>query len=297
MEKEPIKALMPFVPHGFKGAEELVELALDLRWSWKHSTDEIWKRIDKDLWERTQNPWIILRTVSPEKIKKALSENGFYELIQQLYLSKKEEEGCSAWFQERCSVESPFNAVAYFSMEYMITEALPIYSGGLGNVAGDFLKTASNLGVPLYGVGLLYQQGYFRQILDHNGVQQALYPFNDPGQLPIKPLRDKEGDWLRIEIQLPGYCVWLRVWEAQVGRVQLFLLDSNDAANYPVTRGIVSELYNAEPESRLKQELILGIGGYRIFEALGIKPDICHLNEGHAAFAVFRTSALFYEGK
>ena len=171
-------------------------------------------------------------------------------------------------------------------MEFMLSEALPIYSGGLGNVAGDQLKTASDLGVPVVGVGLLYQQGYFRQEIDRNGAQQALYPYNDPGQLPITPLRHPNGEWLRLEIAFPGYSVWLRAWQVQVGRIKLYLLDSNDAANSPVHRGITSELYGGGPELRLKQEIVLGIGGWRLLRALGIKPEVCHLNEGHAAFAV-----------
>ena len=146
----------------------------------------------------------------------------------------------------------------------MLSEALPIYSGGLGNVAGDQLKAASDLGVPVVGVGLLYQQGYFRQVIDKDGAQQALFPYNDPGQLPITPLRQANGEWLRLEIALPGYSVWLRAWQVQVGRVKLYLLDSNDAANFPAHRGITSELYGGGPELRLKQELLLGIGGWRL---------------------------------
>ena len=177
----------------------------------------------------------------------------------------------------------------------MLSEALPIYSGGLGNVAGDQLKAASDLGVPVVGVGLLYQQGYFRQVIDREGAQQALYPYNDPGQLPITPLRQANGEWLRLEIALPGYSVWLRAWQVQVGRVKLYLLDSNDAANFPAHRGITSELYGGGPELRLKQELLLGIGGWRLLRALGIKPEVCHLNEGHAAFAVLERAHSFMQ--
>ncbi|MGO9126152.1 MAG: alpha-glucan family phosphorylase [Terriglobales bacterium] len=190
---------------------------------------------------------------------------------------------------------SPLTCIAYFSMEFMLSEALPIYSGGLGNVAGDQLKAASDLGVPVAGVGLLYQQGYFRQAIDKNGEQQALYPYNDPGQLPITPLRQPNGEWLRLEIALPGYSVWLRAWQAQVGRVKLYLLDSNDAANFPAHRGITSELYGGGPELRLKQELLLGIGGWRLLRALGVQPEVCHLNEGHAAFAVLERARNFME--
>ena len=143
-------------------------------------------------------------------------------------------------------------------MEFMLSEALPIYSGGLGNVAGDQLKAASDLGVPVVAVGLLYQQGYFRQVIDKDGAQQALFPYNDPGQLPITPLRHPSGEWLQLELDLPGYPVWLRVWQVQVGRITLYLLDSNDLANFPAHRGITSELYGGGPELRLQQEMVLG---------------------------------------
>jgi starch phosphorylase len=178
-------------------------------------------------------------------------------------------------------------------MEFMLSEALPIYSGGLGNVAGDQLKAASNLGVPVIGVGLLYQQGYFRQVIDQNGAQQALYPYNDPGQLPVTPVRQPNGELLRLEIALPGYSVWVRAWEVKVGRAKLYLLDTNDAANVPMRRGITSELYGGGPELRLKQEMVLGIGGWRLLGTLGIKPDVCHLNEGHAAFALLERARSF----
>jgi starch phosphorylase len=144
-------------------------------------------------------------------------------------------------------------------------------------------------------VGLLYQQGYFRQVIDKDGVQHALFPYNDPGQLPITPLRQANGEWLRLEISFPGYSVWLRAWQVQVGNVKLYLLDSNDAANFPAHRGIISELYGGGPELRLKQELLLGIGGWRLLTALGIRPEVCHLNEGHAAFAVLERARNFME--
>ncbi len=147
----------------------------------------------------------------------------------------------------------------------------------------------------MVGVGLLYQQGYFRQVIDKEGAQQALFPYNDPGQLPITPLRHPNGEWLRLEIALPGYSVWLRTWQVQVGRVKLYLLDSNDAANFPAHRGITSELYGGGPELRLKQEILLGIGGWRLLRALGIEPEVCHLNEGHAAFAVLERARDFME--
>ena len=275
-----------------EGFDSLAELALDLRWSWNHATDEVWRRLDPTLWELTQNPWVVLQTASQDKLKSVLGDPVFRKTIDELLQFKRQAAETPAWFQQK-HPQSPLNCVAYFSMEYMLSEALPIYSGGLGNVAGDQLKAASDLGVPVVGVGLLYQQGYFRQVIDKDGAQQALYPYNDPGQLPVTPLRQPNGEWLRLEIALPGYSVWLRAWQVQVGRVKLFLLDSNDAANFPAHRGITSELYGGGPELRLKQEMLLGIAGWRLLEALEIKPDVCHLNEGHAAFAVLERARSF----
>jgi starch phosphorylase len=275
-----------------KGFESLAELALDLRWSWNHATDEVWRKLDPVLWELTQNPWVVLQTVSRKQLRDVLADPAFREKIETLVQSKQQAAEIPAWFQQY-HPQAPLTCVAYFSMEFMLSEALPIYSGGLGNVAGDQLKAASDLGIPVVGVGLLYQQGYFRQVIDQDGAQQALYPYNDPGQLPITPLRKPDGEWLRLEIELPGYPVWLRAWQVQVGRVKLYLLDSNDTANFPAHRGITSELYGGGPDLRLKQELILGIGGWRLLAALGIQPEVCHLNEGHAAFAVLERAGDF----
>lgn len=277
-----------------EGFDLLAELALDLRWSWNHTTDEVWRELDPALWESTQNPWVVLQTVSKDKLKSALAGSTFRKKIDDLARARNEAAEAPAWFQ-KTHPQSALKCVAYFSMEYMLSEALPIYSGGLGNVAGDQLKAASDLGVPVVGVGLLYQRGYFRQVIDKDGAQQALYPYNDPGQLPITPLRQPNGEWLRLEIALPGYSVWLRGWQVQVGRVKLYLLDSNDAANFPAHRGITGELYGGGPELRLKQEILLGIGGWRLLVALGLKPDVCHLNEGHAAFAVLERARDFMQ--
>jgi starch phosphorylase len=287
----PIYNLLPMEVKGF---DSLAELALDLRWSWNHTADDIWRQLDPALWELTYNPWVVLQTVSRDQIERVSADPIFCKRVDELVQGKRQASEASAWFQQ-AHPKSPLTGVAYFSMEFMLSEALPIYSGGLGNVAGDQLKSASDLGVPVIGVGLLYQQGYFRQVIDKDGGQQALYPYNDPGQLPITPLRQPNGEWLRLEIALPGYSVWLRAWQVQVGRVKLYLLDSNDAANYPAHRGITSELYGGGPELRLKQELLLGIGGWRLLRALGIQPEVCHLNEGHAAFAVLERALSFME--
>ena len=281
-------------PTNIEGYESLAELALDMRWSWDHATDKVWRELDPVLWELTHHPWDVLQTVSRERVRQMLADPAFRRKVDILLKSKKTAEETPAWFQQKHS-KAALACAAYFSMEFMLSEALPIYSGGLGNVAGDQLKAASDLGVPVVGVGLLYQQGYFRQVIDQNGAQQALYPYNDPGQLPITPLRQADGEWLRLEIVLPGYSVWLRTWQVQVGRVKLYLLDSNDAANIPAHRGITSELYGGGAELRLKQEMVLGIGGWRLLRALGLQPEVCHLNEGHAAFAVLERARDFME--
>lgn len=277
-----------------EGFSALAELALDMRWSWSHYADGVWRKLDPELWELTQNPWAILQTTSREKLEQILADPDFRNELNEHIQAKSSATESRAWFQQN-HPKSPLTCVAYFSMEFMLSEALPIYSGGLGNVAGDQLKAASDLGVPVVGVGLLYQQGYFRQIIGKDGEQQALFPYNEPGQLPISPLRQANGEWLRLEITLPGYSVWLKAWQVQVGRVKLYLLDSNDAANFPAHRGITSELYGGGPELRLKQELLLGIGGWQLLRALDIHPEVCHLNEGHAALAILERARCFME--
>ena len=281
-----------FLPSYVEGLESLVELALDMRWSWNHSADEVWKQLDPRLWDLTYNPWVILQTVSRDQLQRVLADPAFRQKVDDLVQAGHQAAESPAWFQDNYP-QTPPTCVAYFSMEFMLSEALPIYSGGLGNVAGDQLKSASDLGVPVVGVGLLYQQGYFRQVIDRTGTQQALHPYNDPGQLPITPLREPNGEWLRLEAKLPGYSLWLRAWQVQIGRVKLYLLDSNDPANFPAHRGITAELYGGGPELRLMQEMILGIAGWRLLHTLGIRPDVCHLNEGHAAFAILERARYF----
>src|SRR5580692_7375887 len=187
----------------------LTELALDLRSAWDHGADNLWRRLDAQLWEFTGNPWTVLQTVSEQSIGQALSDPQFRAEVDTVVRQRRAALSGPTWFDVNHPA-SPLTQVAYFSMEFMLSEALPIYSGGLGNVAGDQLKSAGDLGVPVVGVGLLYQQGYFRQVIDRFGGQQALFPYNDPGQLPITPVRQASGEWLRLEIALPGYSLWLR---------------------------------------------------------------------------------------
>jgi len=274
------------------GIDALKELALNLHWSWNHKADPLWEALDSFLWHSTQNPWVILQTVSDDRVKILLSTREFQERLSDLLQHKHKFFSADAWFQ-KTHPAAALSTIAYFSMEFMLTEALPIYSGGLGNVAGDQMKAASDLGVPVVGVGLLWGQGYFRQDFDADGNQRALYPVNDPGQMPMQPLRRANGEWLRIQIQLPGAMIWLRCWQVLVGRTKLFLLDANDFANTAAHRGITSELYGGDAEMRLKQEIVLGIGGWRLLRELGLNPEVCHLNEGHAAFAVLERARYY----
>jgi len=288
-ESTPVGASSSHLPLGI---DALTELAMDLRWSWNHCSDELWRRLDPALWALTYHPSVVLQTVSRERIASALADPDFCRLLDRLIQARRQAAEAPGWFQEKYP-KAGLTCVAYFCMEFMLSEALPIYSGGLGNVAGDQLKAASDLGVPVVGIGLLYQHGYFRQVIDQNGAQQALYPYSDPARLPVTPVRQPNGDCLRVEIALPEGSLWLRAWHVQIGRSMLYLLDSNDSANAPKYREITSELYGGGPELRLQQEIVLGIGGWRLLEALGIKPDVCHLNEGHAAFALLERARSF----
>lgn len=260
-------------------------LALDLRWSWSHATDVLWERIDPMLWAQTHNPWLILQNASSERLRELAADEAFIAHLGELSAAHREMLASPAWFQTAYP-QSALRNVAYFSMEFGLSESLPIYSGGLGILAGDFLKTASDLGVPVIGIGLLWQQGYFRQSLDEHGNQAEFFPHNDPAQLPVQPVHDDKGGRLRIELPFPGRMLILRAWQVRVGRVTLYLLDSNDPLNTPADRGITAELYGGGSEMRLLQEICLGFGGWLLLRRLGIHPEVCHLNEGHAAFVV-----------
>ena len=274
--------------------EALGELALDLRWSWNHVADELWQRIDAGLWHRTRNPWLILQMVSLRHLQDLAKDGHFLELLQALRQEQQRASEDQAWFQEQ-GYGDKLKSVAYFSMEFGLSEALPIYSGGLGVLAGDHLKTASELGLPLVAVGLLYQQGYFRQGLDAEGRQLSFYPYNDPTLMPVRPARDATGEWLQVSLPFPGRKLLLRVWEVSLGRVRLYLLDSNHPLNRPADRGITSELYGGGSEMRLQQEMVLGLGGYAALHAMGSEPEICHLNEGHAALVILARAHHFME--
>jgi starch phosphorylase len=270
----------------------LAELAVDMRWSWNHASDSLWRAIDPDLWDSTGNPWFLLETISQDRLDVLAADQTFLQELRRQLKKREDALKHATWFHDNHGKES-LGSVAYFSMEFGLSEALPIYSGGLGILAGDYLKTASDLGVPLIGLGLLYQQGYFRQVLDGKDNQLEFYPYNDPAILPVMPLRDARGNWLRVRVRLPGRDLILRAWQVQVGRVKLYLLDSNDPLNTPGDRGITQQLYGGGKEIRLLQEIALGVGGCNLLSTMNIDCEVFHLNEGHAAFAVLERARSF----
>jgi len=263
----------------------LRDLALDLRWTWSHRADALWAQIDAVLWRRTHNPWTLLEDVPASRLAALAADPGFLAHLEDLAAERAAYLRAPGWFAETHGAAA-LAGVAYFCMEFGLGEALPLYAGGLGILAGDYLKTASDLGVPAIGIGLLYQEGYFRQMIDAAGWQQEAYPYNEPAMMPVQPVLDQAGSRLHIMLDLPGRSLRLRVWRAAVGRATLYLLDSNDPLNMPVDRGITGKLYGGGTELRLLQEIVLGVAGWRLVEAVHPEIEVCHLNEGHAAFAL-----------
>ena len=263
----------------------LFTLALDLRWSWHHGSDVLWRTLDQETWDSTRNAWLVLNSASGERLDELSRDPEFLARYREQMDAHERFVRADTWYSEQCRDELD-RGIAFFCMEYGLSESLPLYSGGLGILAGDYLKAASDLGVPVTAVGLLYQQGYFRQAISTDGEQLEFYPYNDPTMLPVSPLRDEDDQWLRVIVPLPGRDVRLRAWVGQVGHCELLLLDSNDPRNEPGDRGITSELYSGDPEKRLQQEMVLGIGGWRLLRALGRDPVACHINEGHCALAL-----------
>ena len=257
----------------------LLRIANNLRWSWDHAAIELFRRLDHDLWETSaHNPVLLLGNADQRTLEKAAADDSFVAHMTgvaeslEVYLS-----GEGSWYSREHSQEELL--VAYFSAEFGITECLSIFAGGLGVLAGDHLKAASDLGLPLVGVGLLYQQGYFRQYLNGAGWQQEAYEDNDFHRLPIRLVPN-----LIVRVDLPQGPVAAQVWSVNVGRLKLFLLDTNIPQNSPEDRKITYQLYGGNLEMRLKQEILLGIGGYRALEAMSLEPTVYHMNEGHSAF-------------
>jgi len=267
--------------------EALRKLAFNLQWCWNHDTIELFRRLDRNLWEKTgHNPVLLLGTIEQEKLEQAAHDDAFRAHVQRAesYLNSYLENE-NTWFRRSCGDHDDHPLVAYFSAEFGLTECLSIFAGGLGILAGDHLKSASDLGVPLVGVGLLYQQGYFKQYLSQSGWQQEAYENNDFENLPLSPAYKPDGSNAIVEVDLAGHAVYAQVWRVQVGRVALYLLDTNIPQNIrPEDRDITDQLYGGDREMRIRQEIVLGIGGYRALQALGLQPTVYHMNEGHSAF-------------
>jgi starch phosphorylase len=267
--------------------EALRTIAYNLRWCWSHESVELFRRLDRELWEASgHNPVLMLGTIEQAKLEDAAKDDAFLAHLQrvesnlQAYLPAP-----ASWFCRTHGCERDLPTIAYFSAEFGLTECLSIFAGGLGILAGDHLKSASDLGVPLVGVGLLYQQGYFRQYLSQSGWQQESYVDNDFHNLPLSQVYGHGGKELTVQVNLAGRMVTAQVWRAQVGRIPLYLLDTNiDANSRPEDRDITDQLYGGDREMRIRQEILLGIGGYRALQAMGIQPTVCHMNEGHSAF-------------
>lgn len=275
--------VIPALPHEL---EQLRDIAYNLRWAWNHEAIQLFRRLDDDLWEKTgHNPVLMLGTINQEALNSAAADPAFLAHLDRVwrdldsYLNTE-----STWFrQQHKNAANPL--VAYFSAEFGITECLSIFAGGLGILSGDHLKSASDLGVDLIGVGILYQQGYFRQYLNEGGWQQEAYEDNDFYNLPISLVKTSDGEPLRISIPMGSEDITAHVWLVRVGRVPLYLLDTNIPENTrPEQRDITDQLYGGDLEMRIKQEIVLGIGGYRALDALGLEPPVYHMNEGHSAF-------------
>jgi starch phosphorylase len=274
-------AVQPSLPPELAG---LKELAFNVRWSWRGEVREVFRRLDARLWETTShNPVAMLGQIDQQRLDAVVRDPGFTEQLRRLVEQLHEDLARPGWWAEKFGpADRP--KIAYFCAEFGLTECIPIYSGGLGVLAGDHLKSASDTGLPLVGVGLLYQQGYFRQRLNADGWQLELFPANDFYNMPIRMASGKDGQPVTVELGFPNRRVRARVWCVQVGRVDLYLLDTNVPENSPEDRLITAQLYGGDQEMRIRQEIVLGIGGVRALAALGIEPEVFHMNEGHSAF-------------
>ncbi|MBP7935727.1 MAG: alpha-glucan family phosphorylase [Phycisphaerae bacterium] len=273
--------VLPALPEPLR---PLRDLAYNLWWTWSAESFELFRRMDIDLWrELKHNPVAMLAQVRQERLDRLASDPAYLAWLHRVLEAMEAYFERPTWFDKNFG-NRPVGTIAYFSAEFGIHECLPIYSGGLGTLAGDHLKSASDLGLPLVGVGLLYRQGYFHQYLTQDGYQFEDYPELNFAELPIVPVRDENGHHLTVSMDVGGHDVAAQVWLVRCGRVNLYLLDTNVARNRPEDRDITARLYGGDQETRIRQEIILGIGGVRALAALGIDPSVCHMNEGHSAF-------------
>lgn len=277
----------------------LPELAYNIRWSWDHETIALFMRMNPDLWEESNhNPVKMLGMLSQSRLDALARDEGFLAHLARVTQSMDEHlhsTSQTAWYPQQFGIEEK-PQIAYFSFEFGLAECIPNYSGGLGVLAGDHLKAASDLNVPLVGVGLLYQQGYFRQYLNIDGWQQEMYPENDFYTMPLRLVNDGEGRPVTISIMLAGREVYAQIWRIEVGRVDLYLLDTNIPQNESQEdQDLTDQLYGGDLEMRIKQEILLGIGGLRALHALDIQPAVCHMNEGHSAFQALERARMVME--
>ncbi len=288
MRKEAIGSKLPYPLKG------LSVLAYNYWWSWNRRARKLWSMIDPELWEGVKNPVRILIDTPREHFKELLKNDEFmnlYELVMDQFESYMNLD--STWFSTNYPKWD--RPIVYMCMEYGISRSLPIYSGGLGILAGDHVKTASDLGLPLVAVGLLYKHGYFRQEIDETGRQIEIFPEYHPEEMPMSPVLDSSGKPLKIEVPIEDRVVYARAFEVKVGRIKLYLLDTDVPDNSPDDRSICDYLYNADMDKRIKQEILLGIGGMRLMKAMGIEPGVVHLNEGHPTFANLQRIAWYMD--
>ena len=272
------------VPSLPENLEKLREVAYNLHWSWNPDSRELFRRLHMELWEDTShNPVMMLGRISQERLMEVSHDDGFIAHLDRVYNKLQSYLTEKTWFKKNYDYGDSFNIV-YFSAEFGLTECLQTYSGGLGVLAGDHLKASSDLGIPLIGLGLLYKEGYFQQYLNSDGWQHERYEINDFDNLPMILVKDKKGESLMLSVNLAEREVFFQVWKIQIGRIPLYLLDTNVTKNSENDRKITETLYGGNVETRIQQEIILGIGGIRTMHSLGIKPMVCHMNEGHSAF-------------
>jgi starch phosphorylase len=270
------------LPEALSGLRQLTS---NFRWTWHHPTRELFREIDKALWEQVEhNPVQLISRLSDAKIARLAQDDVFLAKLKTCTKDLKDYLSAKTWYDKKYGEAGKAMTVAYFCAEFGVSESLPIYSGGLGILAGDHLKAASDLGIPLVGVGLLYARGYFRQFLNPDGWQQEQYSSYDFYQMPLELVRGQDDQPIRVEVEFPDRMVTCQVWKAEVGRTPIYLLDSNVLENAPNDQTITDTLYGGDEEMRCRQEMILGIGGMRALKKLGITPTVCHMNEGHAAF-------------
>lgn len=265
--------------------QSLQKLATNFRWTWHHETQQLFAEVEPTLWDQVEhNPVQLIRRLSPERTARLAKDPLFLSKLQVCEDDLDRYMAAETWFDRTYPGERGKTSIAYFCAEFGLNESLPIYSGGLGLLAGDHLKAASDIGLPLVGVGLLYSRGYFRQMLTDDGWQQENYPLMDFYSLPIQLMRGPDDQPLQVTVEFPDRAVAVQVWKAKVGRIELYLLDSNLLANAPEDQGITDTLYGGDEHMRIRQEMVLGIGGMKALRAMGIQPTVCHMNEGHAGF-------------